>query len=287
MISESKAQEYKRNYANHKDYFYGNHYLTPANLFHFMIRLEPYTKAFKELHDGSLDIPDRIFSSLEQTIESVKHETDDVRELIPEFYSLPEFLLNINGLEFGEDQQKQKISNVKMLENPYSFVYNLRKFLELSASEMISKWIDLIFGFKQRGEKAAQFQNLYQKFCYDNYCQEKIIRNEEEREAFETQMYFYGQIPFQLFQIIHPSKNIQTPSISLISQKQTIQYFVKKRKEKLLDPVHLLREFNNEKNPEYSRELFVITEKTIQRFSFQINTFSKDFTKKLLKESKK
>lgn len=36
----------------------------------------------------------------------------DVRELLPEFYYFPEFLINFNDFEFGIQQNTKKVDNV-------------------------------------------------------------------------------------------------------------------------------------------------------------------------------
>lgn len=55
------------------------------------------------LQGGDLDVADRMFHSLRNTWESAsRHNMTDVRELIPEFFYLPEFLTNHNHIDFGE-----------------------------------------------------------------------------------------------------------------------------------------------------------------------------------------
>ena len=43
---------------------------------------------------------DRQFHSLSATFQTVLETTNDVKELIPEFFYLPEFLVNSNGTLF-------------------------------------------------------------------------------------------------------------------------------------------------------------------------------------------
>lgn len=71
-------------------------------------------------------------------------------------YTLPEIYLNINKLDLGLMQNKKRVHNVELPEwskdNPYLYVTKLRRaFEESHVSKSIHKWIDLIFGFKQRG----------------------------------------------------------------------------------------------------------------------------------------
>lgn len=52
---------------------------------------------------GSFDVADRMFHSVKSTWESASRDNmSDVRELIPEFFYLPEFLTNANHFELGK-----------------------------------------------------------------------------------------------------------------------------------------------------------------------------------------
>lgn len=69
-----------------------------GTVLHFLVRLPPYTQMFLEYQDSSFDIPDRTFHSMETTFRlSCYSSTTDVKELIPEFFFLPEFLCNLEG----------------------------------------------------------------------------------------------------------------------------------------------------------------------------------------------
>lgn len=55
------------------------------------------------MQGGSFDVPERMFHSIQMEWESAsKDNMSDVRELIPEFFYLPDFLINSNNFEFGE-----------------------------------------------------------------------------------------------------------------------------------------------------------------------------------------
>ena len=71
-------------------------------------------------------------------------------------YTIPEVYLNLNKLDFGIMQNKKRVHNVELPEwskdNPYLYVTKLRRaFEDNCVSKSINKWVDLIFGFKQRG----------------------------------------------------------------------------------------------------------------------------------------
>ena len=51
-------------------YFYGSHYSSPATVLHLMMRMEPYTSAFKKLGGGKFDLPDRLAQSIQRAYNS-------------------------------------------------------------------------------------------------------------------------------------------------------------------------------------------------------------------------
>lgn len=75
-------------------FYYGTHYSSPGVVFNYLIRLSPFTECCKQLQGGKFDLPDRMFFSMISSWKSAIKEMSDVRELIPEFYYLPEAFLN-------------------------------------------------------------------------------------------------------------------------------------------------------------------------------------------------
>lgn len=65
----------------------------------------------QKLQGGQFDHADRLFNSVKDTWTSAagKSNTSDVKELIPEFYYLPEFLENRFNLDLGEKQSGEKV----------------------------------------------------------------------------------------------------------------------------------------------------------------------------------
>ena len=68
-----------------------------------MVRVEPFTSLHIDLQGGKFDCADRQFYSIETAWRTIMNGSD-VKELIPEFYYFPEFLLNTNSYSFGHLQ---------------------------------------------------------------------------------------------------------------------------------------------------------------------------------------
>lgn len=64
------------------------------------------------MQGGKFDHADRLFHSIEGTYKNCLTNTSDVKELIPEFFYLPEFLVNDNGYYLGVKQDGEQLSNV-------------------------------------------------------------------------------------------------------------------------------------------------------------------------------
>ena len=167
---------------NQIPYYFGSHYSNPTYVSHFLTRVFPYSFVAIEIQGDKFDDPDRMFISMEKTFESACTLKDDVRELIPEFYSLPGMFQNKNNLNLtqGKVDSEGKEVNINDInlppwsENePTSFISEMRKILE-NHDDKINKWIDLIFGSCQRGEKAEDAHNIFMAQTY-----EKMIKIEE------------------------------------------------------------------------------------------------------------
>ena len=167
---------------NQIPYFFGSHYSNPTYVSHYLTRIFPFSFISIEIQGDKFDDPDRMFISMEKTFESACTLKDDVRELIPEFYSLPGMFQNKNNLNLAQgkiDSEGRKLDINDVLlppwckNEPTSFVTQMRKFLE-NHDDKINKWIDLIFGSYQRGEKAEEAHNIFMAQTY-----EKMIKIEE------------------------------------------------------------------------------------------------------------
>jgi len=94
-------------------YHYATHYSTAGYVLYYLLRLEPFSRLAITLQGGHFDLPDRLFKSISGSWASASQENmQDVRELIPEFFFLSEFLVNSNMFDFGSTQQGEVVHDV-------------------------------------------------------------------------------------------------------------------------------------------------------------------------------
>ena len=171
--------------------YFGSHYSNPTYVSHYLIRVFPYSFISIEIQGEKFDDPNRIFHSMEKTYESCMTLKDDIRELIPEFYILPEMLKNKNNLNLTQDLldsngEKIIINDVELPiwsnKSAYSFISKMRNNLEKNKNK-INKWIDLIFGTYQKGEKAEEIHNIFQAQSYERMVRIDKYKDIDMRDA--------------------------------------------------------------------------------------------------------
>lgn len=203
------------------------HFSTPAYVIHYLIRTEPFTTLHIELQDGHFDTPSRLFKSIPSTFRTCLNE-NDFRELIPEFFSTPEFLINSENFDLGDDS----INNVelpKWAKNPEEFITINRIALESSyVSKNLHHWIDLIFGYKQQSIEDANNYHPYSDPAYVN-----SLTDEEEKRFAKSHIANFGVNPLKLFPSPHPQR-IFIPSQHNFQEEQNLQFITIARSVNLL-----------------------------------------------------
>nr|XP_009912287.1 PREDICTED: lysosomal-trafficking regulator isoform X3 [Haliaeetus albicilla] len=200
-------------------YHYGSHYSNSGTVLHFLVRLPPFTKMFLAYQDQSFDIPDRTFHSTNTTWRLSSYESmTDVKELIPEFFYLPDFLVNREGFDFGVRQNGDRVNHVNLppwaRNDPRLFILIHRQALESDhVSQTICHWIDLVFGYKQKGKASVQAINVFHPATYFG-MDVSAVEDPVQRRALETMIKTYGQTPRQLF----PSAHVSRPGSRLIME---------------------------------------------------------------------
>ena len=197
--SEKRKQQYISGYkqrmqGDDPNYVFGCIYSNSVFVSNYLLRLFPHTLVAIEVNGDGFDSPNRLFNNIERTFLSVTTQTSDVRELVPELFYLPELLDNINN--FAVSKQKRLENVVTPCDNNhYSFIITLKKNLERNkVSINLNEWIDLIFGYKSKGEEAEKIYNVY----YETTYQEDININKIEDKLTFLRRYEFGLVPNQL-----------------------------------------------------------------------------------------
>ncbi|CAL8070942.1 unnamed protein product [Calicophoron daubneyi] len=192
-------------------FHYGTHYSTAAFVLGYLLRVEPFTSLFLNLQGGKFDHPDRTFSSVAKTWDNCQRNTSDVKELIPEFFYFSEMFENMNHLDLGKTEDGEDIGSVSLpawAATPEDFVRIHRQALE---SELVScqlhHWIDLIFGYKQRGPEAVRATNVFHHLTYEGSVDWSKLTDPVLIKAVEDQIQSFGQTPAQLLCKPHPHRN--------------------------------------------------------------------------------
>jgi len=201
-------------------FYFNTHYSNVVYTSNFMIRLFPYSFICIELQGNGFDNPNRLFFSIEDTFSNISTHKSDLRELIPEFFYLPEMLMNINSLDLGEKIDEQPVDNVIMptvldndIENNrpnkndekneneeilkcFLFIESQKNRLEKVKYDKLISWFDLIFGEHQRYKSKSKEDHQYfrdqgfidvNKETYQEYFNNEAIMSSVE----------FGLIPLQ------------------------------------------------------------------------------------------
>ena len=75
---------------------YATHYSNSTLVIWWLLRLEPFTSLHVFVQDGRFDRPDRQFSSIAAAWKGSTENDGDVKEVTPEFYTLPQMFKNCN-----------------------------------------------------------------------------------------------------------------------------------------------------------------------------------------------
>ncbi|GJP81202.1 hypothetical protein CLOP_g11369 [Closterium sp. NIES-67] len=189
-------------------FLYGSHYSTAGIVLFYLLRLEPFATLSCRLQGGKFDHADRLFHSVAVTWANCLTNTSDVKELTPEFFYQPEFLVNSNHLYLGQCQDGSQLNDVRLPPwakgSPELFIQLNREALESEwVSAHLHRWIDLIFGYQQRGLAAMEADNVFYYLTYENAVDMDALTSPIDRAAIEEQIAAFGQTPAQLFRRPH------------------------------------------------------------------------------------
>ena len=205
-------------------YLYSYGFLTKKTVLSYLVRMEPFTTIHIQNNNNAFESTSEIFKSIAETYENATNNMSDFRELIPEFFASPEFLINSENFDLGKTGKKNgNVILPKWAKSAIQFVYLNRKALESKyVSNNLHHWIDLIWGYKQNGVDAYKSNNTFHPFMYSNVWNEYFNSNLIEELATNYQLTKdqqtkrikqiedilsdNGQIPLQLFTNPHPRK---------------------------------------------------------------------------------
>ncbi|XP_044743172.1 WD repeat and FYVE domain-containing protein 3 isoform X2 [Chrysoperla carnea] len=219
--SPDRLEQFRKRYKEWDDphgetppYHYGTHYSSAMIVCSYLVRMEPFTQHFLRLQGGHFDLADRMFHSIKEAwLSASRHNMADVKELIPEFFYLPEFLCNSNNFDLGSKQSGVALGDVVLppwaKQDAREFIRVHRQALECDfVSQHLHQWIDLIFGYKQQGQAAVQAVNVFHHLFYEGNVDIYNIDDPLKKNATIGFINNFGQIPKQLFKKPHPCKKM-------------------------------------------------------------------------------
>ncbi|XP_078396574.1 protein FAN isoform X3 [Cetorhinus maximus] len=225
-------------------FMYGSHYSSPGYVLFYLVRVAP--EYMLCLQNGKFDNADRMFNSFAETWRNCLEGATDFKELIPEFYGTnSSFIVNSLKLDLGKRQGGKMVDSVELppwASGPDDFLQKNRDALESQyVSEHLHEWIDLIFGYKQKGSEAIAAYNVFHPLTYEGGVDWGSIEDPNQKIAMLTQILEFGQTPKQLFTSPHPQRIMpkfqslsrgcsRSTSITELPPDSTLKMFSKEKK---------------------------------------------------------
>ncbi|KAJ0053220.1 hypothetical protein Pint_00290 [Pistacia integerrima] len=214
-LNPDRLKKFQERYSSFDDpvipkFHYGSHYSSAGTVLYYLVRVEPFTTLSIQLQGGKFDHADRMFSDISATWNGVFEDMSDVKELVPELFYFPEILTNENSIDFGTTQLGERLDSVRLppwAENPIDFIHKHRMALESEyVSAHLHEWVDLIFGYKQRGKEAISSNNVFFYITYEGTVDIDKITDPVQQRSTQDQIAYFGQTPSQLLTVPHLKK---------------------------------------------------------------------------------
>ena len=171
----------------------GTHYSTPAFIYYYLMRINPFGKNLIKLQNYKLEDPNRMFNSFRE-VENIFKTSNDNREAIPDFYCYFDYFCNLNCCLYSIKKNFKFVDDFKLYINDsydscniissyVNYLFNNKKLLNSQyISKIISKWVDIIFGKMQlpeNQEERLNSFNIYYKLSYEQKVdfEKKIQKN--------------------------------------------------------------------------------------------------------------
>ena len=211
---------------NEKDfvpYQLGTHCMPGRTVLGYLFRVEPFSSILMLFEQGR-DAPSRMFHAIRRAWVSGTTDSTDNKELIPEFYYLPEMFVNHNkysyGAKFPDDDVLEWVKNAyvkvrvdqvlmpRWARSEHHYVKTNALALESrQASLGLDQWVDLIFGERQQDPR---FHNMYKSWCDEEFVAKNLERLTDSNIA---EIQEFGSNPIKLFRTKHPVRNQRTIEI--------------------------------------------------------------------------
>ena len=214
-------------------YHSGSHYSNAGFVCYYLIRIKPYSQLAAEVQGENFDTTDRLFFN----IGSFYKVSEKYQELIPDIFNIPEIYINSNNFNLGLNSDGKNIDNVALppwaSHSPRLFCKIMKKSLESQYTSMnINNWIDLIFGYKQKGNEAEKYFNVLRNVC-SGFNPKKDCEDEIEVEQKINELCELGIDPVQIFYKPHHRRERHQKIKAFFGRNIYLPYF-KAKDEKIL-----------------------------------------------------
>ena len=179
LQTEENRQKYiSKDYEPHL-----KHYSTSRYVYFYLLRNYPFLEAKIQDLDIKKEIPNRLFSSMEQCFRILRKNFEN-REAIPELFSNFDYYCNLNCAFLGIQENGTLVDDLRtnfendIMGNLYStylkYVYIFRRLLNsYLISQYLPTWIDFIFGPEQIEKTKESF------FKFDKASYEEKLKLDE------------------------------------------------------------------------------------------------------------
>jgi hypothetical protein len=187
-----------------------NYISNVSSVLYYLVRIEPITTEEIRFQGGTFDAPERTCWNLAVCYDLMTAPTNrNSLELIPDFYFSPEVFKNVNSVRFPSSRQQFGVDEVVL--PPWAASHRhlikiMRDALESSiVSSNLNDFIDLIWGFRRRGEPALEFFNVYLSTVFE-FDPHVALDDRILFQAMSDQIRNCGQATQQLFRSEHPRR---------------------------------------------------------------------------------
>ncbi|KAL7713521.1 Beige/BEACH domain containing protein [Entamoeba marina] len=196
-----------------KNCHYNCYMSSPSLVCRSLVRLQPYAGLlWTEMSERCFEVGGRVFRCIEALYKSSVEQSR--AELIPQFYTTPEFLCNSNHFltrhkSLSDEHQALPLEDVSLpawSQTPREFIRKSRAALESdNVTNYLHHWIDLTFGSLQQVQSALNVYN-------NDYT----IHSEQPSPIKQTIWTSMGHLPPQLFTKPHLLRSpLKTTSIGI------------------------------------------------------------------------